>query len=803
MARKKYELKRSDLAWKCSKDTFPHKTTEEIESTLNIVGQERAVRAITLGLGIDHDGYNIFVTGLSGTGRMTTIRSMVSTIASKEPNPGDWVYVFNFEDQDQPLALHLDQGKGKRLQDEMSSLIRSLRSALPSLFTSEPYQQAKARLAERYRKMEKDAVTEYEKRISEKGFSLVQIQMGPVSKPDLLPVIDGKPVPAGELDDLLKQGAITREKMEELQKEYSELIEEMGGVYQHIKTIQAEFQDKLIKLQQNFVLPTIKELLSEMRAVFEGERVSKYLNDVQEDILSNLDLFVEEEKEKEKELINSIKDPFLRYRVNVVVDNSKSRGRPIVMETHPSYQNLFGTIERVALGKNQYHTDFTHISAGSLLQANGGYLVLNFMDLISEPGGVWTTLMRMLRHATLTISPVDTFSLINPIAMKPEPIPLKVKVILIGEKWAYTMAYQWDEDFKKIFKILAEFDREMTMNSENTAGFIHLMRKIIDEEELLHFSQSGVFALMEYASREAGRRDRLSTRFDHLADIMREANYWARQSRSKNITDRHVRQAVSSRDDRHRHVEDKIHENFMDEILMVSVTGKATGQINGLTVYDLGYHRFGAPAKLTAQVSLGQEGIVNIERESDMAGNVFTKGTMIITGYLRGVFTRHKPLSMHASLCFEQSYGGIDGDSASMAETCVLLSAIADIPLRQDLAITGSMNQMGVAQPIGGVNEKIEGFFRVCKQKGLSGTQGVIIPESNVRDLVLSQEVLESLDEGTFHIYAVDHVTQAAEILTGMRVGTPDRDGRYPRSTLYARVNDALQKMAREYKDFK
>lgn len=790
----KVHLSRKDLEIPNLLREFSFKTTEDIAPSSKIIGQPRALEALEVGLGVPHQGYNIFVTGLTGTGKMTTIHSMVMKRAAKEENPGDWVYVYNFDNPQEPQALHLGKGEGRKLAEWMGNLVESLTRSLPSILTSEHYQQAKIRLQKVYSEKEQKLIKHFEAQVTKEGFKLINLQIGGTTRPDLAVMVEETPYPLGGLEELVHQKKINPEDVKTYQRKYIHLMEEMGRVYQQIKSLHEEYQKKLEALQKQAITPTLEEWFQQAQQSFDSPDAHTYLASVKEDVLKQLDRFIDPPKKE--------KDPYLRYRVNVVVDNAQIEGKPVVVETNPTFANLFGVVERRGEGKDRYYTDFTMIRGGSLLKANGGYLVLNFTDVLRE-GGVWYQLLRTLRHNALTIQPVDYYAFVAPVTMKPEPIPLNLKVIMVGERWAYHMAYRWDEDFPKIFKVLAEFDHTMPLTQENIQDFLNLLRKIIQEEGLHHFDKPAVETLLKYAIRDAGARDKVSTRFDYIADLMREAHYWAKASGAKLIHADHIQKAYKSRLNRHRRLEDHYQELLEKQTLLLDVSGKKVGVVNGLTVYDLHYHRFGIPVRITARVSLGQEGIVNIEREADMAGNILNKGTLIMAGYLKANFTRNKPLSINATLCFEQSYGSIDGDSATLGEIYALLSAIGNLPVRQDIAVTGSMNQWGEVQPVGGINEKIEGFFEVCSRRGLTGEQGVIIPKANAQDLILHPEVLQAMEEEKFHLWAIERVEEGFELLTNMKVGKPLKAGGFSRGSAYDKVDKALKEMVETYKKYK
>ncbi len=799
MKKRNYEISYEDTQYKWDKSFFTFKSTTEIEPTKEIIGQERAVEAIKLGLGLEGMGYNIFVTGLSGTGRTTTIQMMVSKIASKQENPGDWCYVHNFEEPETPKVLHLPQGEGTKLSQSMDRLIETLKVLFPSVLSSETYQKATKELAEKFREREKKITYKYESELKEKNFTVVQVQSGLNMKPIPLPLVKGKVVDINELEKLKEEGVLTEKEKENIINDYNILTEKLDQTFKELKELQSDFEKQLKILRNNILKPILNQFFSDLKTQFPYEDVKKYLDEVQKNIIQHPEIFFEKKEEGDEKRKRS---PFWMYKVNVIVDNKATKGRPIIIEHHPTYLNLFGTIERNIQDRFTSQSDFTMIRAGSILKANGGYLVVNFNDLIQEPG-VWHALKRTLRNEKVYIYPEDSYFWAPPSPLRPEPIDLKVKVIVIGDQATYQLAYALDEDFKKIFKVLAEFDSSMDCTKENFYLFVQLLKKIIGEENLMDFTLDGVIKVAEYSMRLANKKDKLSTRFDAVADIMREANWWAKEEKRDMVSGKNVLKAIEEKNKRHSLHDDKIKEMIINDLINIETEGKKVGQVNGLTVYDLGYYEFGKPVKITANVALGQDSILSIERESEMAGNIFTKGSLIISGYLRHTFANNKIFPMQASLCFEQSYGEIEGDSASCAEFYALISAISNIPIRQDIAVTGSMNQKGLVQAVGGINEKIEGFYNLLKQKGLKGKEGVIIPKSNLQNLLLKEELVEDIKKGKFHIYAIEDIKEGIEILFERVAGKRNKRGLFPKNSVYGKVNEVIEESAKLLKKFK
>jgi ATP-dependent Lon protease len=604
---------------------------------------------------------------------------------------------------------------------------------------------------------------------------------------------------------MVEEGKFSKEDLEKLKGKQVELINELENIFKETRKSEKEIKEQLISLDNEVISPVVKDSISDIKEKFNYEKLHHYLDEIQEDILTNLNRFREKEEPTPSPLPGLVLpqsvDLFTEYQVNVLVDNSETKKIPIVAETTPNYRNLFGTIERVVDRSGIWKTDFTHIKAGSFLKANGGYLIFNALDALVEPG-VWPALKRTLKNQVMELQTYDPFYLFATSALKPEPIACNVKVIMIGDVYTYNILYNLDDDFKKIFKIKADFDSVMTKDTDKIHQYASFIRKICDEEKLRHFDKTGIAAVVEYGVRVTGRQKKLSTRFYLIADLLREANYWAEKDGSEVVKEEHVDKAVEKKVHRLNLVEEKIQEMIDDGTILIDSDGMVVGQVNGLSVYDLGDYMFGKPSRITVKTSMGKAGIINIEREAEMSGPTHNKGVYILSGYLRGKFAQDKPLTMSASICFEQSYSGVDGDSASSTEIYALLSSLSGLPLRQDIAVTGSVNQKGEIQPIGGVNEKIEGFFDVCKAKGLTGSQGVMIPHLNINDLMLRKDVVKAAKEKRFHIYPVKTIDQGIEILTGMEAGERQEDGHFKEGTVNDLVDKKLRDLGMKIKEF-
>jgi lon-related putative ATP-dependent protease len=793
-----------ELRWKCDPKSLEISDKRAARSFDKIIGQRRAVEAVRLGLEMDQPGYNIFVAGMSGTGRKTTIRRLLRDVQDLKFVPDDLCYVNNFRSPDQPMAVSLPAGKGKKLKADVDRLVENLTAGIPAVFDSEQYQEERKRVANVFNERRQAVIKEFEEKLQGRDFAMIQVQMGPFMKPDILPKIDGKPVPIEELESLVQQEKFEAAKLEEIKTTREEMAEEMVKAFKETKQIEQELQEALDKLDKGIITPIIHEQVAAIDAKYDNKKVSAYLRGMEEHIVTNLDRFRSQESEKEPGGFRdptAVIDPFLEFRVNVMVDNSETEGRPVIIETSPTYRNLFGTIERIIDRSGAWRTDFTKIKAGSFLRANGGFLVINAYDALVE-AGVWEALKRTLRNGKVEILTYDPFFNMFTGTLKPESIEINVKVVMIGESFIYYLLREQDVDFPKIFKVKAEFDTEMPRDEENIQEYVSFVRMVCRENKLSRFAKSGISALVEFGVRLAGWQNKLSTRFSVIADVMREADYWAKKAGAKTVVDKHVEKAVEAYNFRMGLVEDRIQERIEEGVLYIDTKGSAMGQINGLSVYNLGEYMFGIPSRITAQTSLGRAGVINIEREAAMSGPTHNKGVLILSGYLQGKFAQNKPLAMNASICFEQSYGGVDGDSASSTEIYAILSSLAEVPIRQDLAVTGSVNQWGKIQPIGGVNAKIEGFFRACKERGLTENQGVVIPKSNQRDLMLKSEVIEAVKDKKFHIYAVDTVEEGVELLMGMSAGERDAKGEYPEDTVFGKADRKLQHYAELIRDY-
>lgn len=780
------------LRWHCDPASLKVKTSDDIKPSREIIGQERALRALRVGLEMNHFGYNIFVTGISGTGRTTTIKRLLREFEKKEVELQDHCYVYNFKNPDMPLSLSLPAGQGKSLRDDMENLIDGLLRDIPALYESQRYQTARKAVVQHFQDRQKAILSDFEKKVKERGFELVQVQVGQLMRPDIAPVVGGNPTNIDQVEGMVEKGELKREEYDRLRETQDQLEKQMALVFRELRNIEKRVQDSLDDLDEKHIKPIVTESVDVLKATYNDPKVLHYLDDVHQNIVENLDRFrraqpsqlpAEEKREDED-------DEFVEFQVNVLVDNSETEHIPIIVETNPKYKNIFGTIERVQERGGIWRTDFTQIKAGALLRADGGYLVLNALDTLMEPW-VWQDMKRTLRTEKMEIHTYEQSFGMAPTGMKPQAIDLNVKVIIIGDSEIYQLLYYRDDDFKKIFKVRADFDVEMPKNADAVAKYLNFAKMVCDDEKLKIFDASALAKVVEFGVRLAGRQKKISTRFNIIADVLREANYWAKKEDAARVTAGHVETAIKERIYRVNLIEEKIQELVNDGTYMIDTEGTVVGQVNGLSVYDVGEHAFGKPSRITAKTSLGRAGIINIEREAELSGPTHNKGVAIISGYLRSKFAQDKPLIMSASITFEQSYGGVDGDSASSTEIYAILSSLSGIPLRQEIAVTGSVNQKGEIQPIGGVNLKIEGFYDSCNARGLTGTQGVMIPVQNIPDLMLREDVVEAVEKKKFSVYAITKIEEGIEILTGVNAGA-----------VFSRADGQLRRYADEWRRF-
>ncbi len=782
---KKNRIAVEDLKCSCDARDFNFNTTDEIEPfEEGIIGQDRAEQAMELGFRVKQDGYNIFITGLTGTGRTTYAKTLARKKSRKKDVPPDFCYVYNFKNSEEPKALSLPAGKGAQLKNDMQELIKELQEEIPKLFESEEYEKSKNELMSSYQESSNKLMQEFENKISKKGFVLQNTSQGLI------------PVPLDEEDNPIKQEdfqQMEEEQKKEIREQSQEIQNEMEQVMRKIRGIKTEAREELENLEKKVGLSVLQPIIDNLRYKYDkSQDIISYLDDVQQDIINNLDKFNDDNKDNKSPMSikSGNKDFFLRYQINLLVDNKELDGAPVIYEPNPTYYNLFGKIE--ARGQfGTFTTDFTMIKSGAVHRANGGYLILKTKDVLTKPFS-WETLKRILINQEIAVENIgEQYRTIPVITLKAEAIPVDIKIIMIGSPYIYQLLYNYDEEFKKLFKIKADFDTEMKRNQKNMDKFASFISCICKKEGIRHFTAEAVSQIIEYSCRLTGDTKKLSTRFNEIMELLYEANTMAELAKNEYVEKSNVLKAIAEKEKRSNLVEEKIQEMIVRGHILIDTDGKKAGQINGLSVYQTGHYSFGRPSRITAQTYLGRKGVINIEREAKMSGKIHNKAVLILSGYLGGKYAQDKPLTLSASLAFEQSYGGIEGDSASCAELIALLSAISGIPIRQDLAITGSLNQLGDVQPIGGVNEKIEGFFRVCKEMGLSGKQGVVIPVQNVDNLMLKQEILEAVKNNNFNIYNINNIDEAIELMMDKSV-----------EEIHFEVEKALKEFALEAKEY-
>ena len=798
------ELPFDRLRWRLDPPTLPFETTEDLEPLKEIIGQKRGVEAFRFGMGMDKPGYNVFVTGITGTGRMSTVRKLLEEISKKKGAvPDELCYVNNFKKPEAPILLRLKAGMGREFKKDARDFVETLKKEIPQLFESQDYLNRKKEVMEEYEKKGRDFFKGLDKKVREEGFALVDIQVGQIKRPEVMPLVDGKPVDIDQVEAMVEKGRFPGEEFEELKKKQARLRGEIDQIFLELRGLQREVQEDVEKMDRLMFTKVAREAAEPIREKYRSEEIDSYFNDMIEDMTENVQIFTRQTQQAipGMPIVLPEGDPFQPYQVNLLVDNAEQKGPPVIIESYPTYRNLFGSIERVVDRSGVWRTDFSKIGVGSFIKANGGYLVLNLLDALVEPG-VWPALKRSLKTKKMEIQTYDPFYLFTTTGLKPEPIDMDIKVAIISDEYLYHLLLAYDEDVKKIFKVRADFDTSMNKNEESIHQFAQFIKMKKDEDSLRPFDRSAVGALIEHAIRMAGRQEKISTSFPVITDLIREADYWAGQEKEAVTQERHVDKAIEARVYRSNMIEEHIQEMIDRGTLMIDLDGEVVGQVNGLAVYDLGDYMFGKPSRITASTSMGRSGIINIEREADLSGSTHNKGVLILSGYLRKKYAQDKPLNMSASIAFEQSYSGVDGDSASSTEIYALLSSLSGAPLKQSIAVTGSVNQKGEVQAIGGVNEKIEGFYDCCRKIGLTGRQGVMIPESNAKDLMVRKDVVEAVKQGKFHIYSVKSIDEGIEILTDKRAGEKQSDGIYPKGTINYLVDKKLRELAEGLKKF-
>jgi predicted ATP-dependent protease len=799
----KFEVAAEKLSWHCDLSLLPFTCTADMTPLGDFIGQERAMRAIQFGLGVNKPGFNIFVTGLTGTGKTSIIKSFLKKITSERVSPDreaafpeDWCYVYNFGDPDRPQVLQIRRGWGKRLKWDMEQLVLNLQREAKKMFESEDFARQRQTTIEEIQKKQQQMMEALMEEASKNGFTLRMTPSGIV----LLPTKEGKPMQESEYL------ALSAEDKKQLDEKRGEIEQKVEATLREGKKLERAINERLegVEVQAGQFLVRIP--MAELKEKYqEHPKVLSYLDAVREHILKNLGRFKGGEPGPTlpqmafTQMAEPPTDPFLPYRVNVFVDNGESQGPPIIVETNPTYHNLFGVVEKKTI-VGGYITDFTLIKAGSISRANGGYLVLYDRDVLSNVG-VWEALQRVIKNRELRIEePATFFGWAPPQGLRPEPIPTDTKVIMIGDPYLYRTLATVDPDFRETFKVKADFDIQIDRSKENIVAFACFISEYCSREGLRHFDASGVARVIEQCARVVEDQDKLSTRFSDMVDLLIESDYWAGKDNAGLVSERHVRRAIDEKTFRLNLIEKRLQELIAEGTLLVDVAGAEVGQVNGLAVYQMGDFTFGKPSRITAKTFMGRGGIVNIERESKLSGKSHDKGVLILSGYLGSKYAQERPFSLSASICFEQSYDGVDGDSASSTELYAILSSLSEVPLKQGIAVTGSVNQNGQVQAIGGVNYKIEGFFDVCRLKGLTGEQGVMVPTANLRNLMLRPDVVSAVKGGKFHIYSVSTIDEGIEVLTGITAGERDAKGRYPQDSVNGFVEKKLRRYAEELK---
>jgi len=786
-------LTASEVAFAVTAADFDFRTTADVAVTSDWIGQERALAALELGLRVNHAGFNIYVCGLSGTRREQTLADLLSKLTVDAPRPGDRVLVQNFQNRDRPKAFYLPAGQGKHLRKEMSELVEDLKRLLPETFRKETFEEEKEQLAERYGHEGEAIAKELQQRALEKGFLLQPHPQGGVIFIPLNRQAE-RPYEPEELR------ALSESAQEELRKNERELSREMKSLLRKQQALGRRLAREVKDAERRVAADVITPLIDEIRPAYESNRdVQQYLDQVRDHMLEHIDAFRETSAPPPTfpfpMFAAAGEDGFLDYEVNVLVDNSDVCGAPILVEPSPAYRNLFGAVERMVDPSGKLVTNFTRIKAGSLLRGHGGVVVINVVDALGE-ALVWRSLKRCLKSGELEIEAYDPFAFFATTTLKPEPIHISTRVVLTGPTELFQLLYFVDDEFRDIFKVRADFGHDVD-GADGRRSFVAQVARLATEEKMPPFDATAVARLVEIGARLVGDRRKLPSQWDEIADIMREAAFWCRKDGRDVVTDIQIERAAEQRMFRLNRVEERLRELIRDGVLLVDLDGQKIGQVNGLAVANVGGHEFGRPSRVTAAVSMGSQGIINIEREAQLSGHSHDKGVLIITGYLRDKYAQDFPLSLTASLCFEQSYSGIDGDSASSTELYALLSSLSRVPLRQDLGVTGSVNQWGEIQPIGGINEKIEGFFACCREIGLTGRQGVVLPIQNVDHLVLRRDVVDALRAGLFHLYPVRTIDEGMQVLTGVAMGDPGTPG-----TIHHRVAQRLRGLAEGLRQF-
>ena len=792
--RKVNELSYKDLKDVCNPNMIKFDKIKEVADTTNLVyGQDRGIKALEFGVNVDLKGYNLYLEGPTGVGKTMYTKKFLQTRAAKEKVPNDWCYIYNFNDPNEPIAVSLPAGQGKVFQETMDAFIRNIRKDIKKTFNNDEFEKEKKLIKQEFEEKKDSILVKLNDKTLKHGFQVKSAQNGIY----MMPVYEGKTIEEEEYEKL------PLEVKSEFESK-SQVVQEMiFDTLSELKIIENKADKKIEEWKANIALLTVNIHVNNVKANYKrNKKINNFLDNVKKDILKNVNAFMntENENDNKQQLPPQVRamqnnEPWLNYRVNLFVDNSNLEGAPVIMDSNYTFQNIFGKLEY----ENQYgimKTDFTMLKPGLLQKANGGYIIFQAKDLLSNPQCYENLKKVLLVKEVSSENNMEQRSSMMLVSLKPEPIPLDLKVIMIGNSEIYHTLLSMDDDFRKLFKIKVEFEEDAPKTDENIAKLVKFVRSYCEQEDLLDVDKEAMARIVEYASKLSGDKEKLSTQFSEIGQIVGEASTWAKLDKSKIVTQKYVQKAFDERIERIKKYDTKYSQMIKEGALLINTEGYKVGQINGLTVITIGDYSFGKPSKITANTYIGRQGIVNIEREVQMSGSTHSKGVMILTGYLGELFAQDKALSLNASICFEQLYGGVDGDSASSTEAYAILSSLSEMPINQSIAVTGSVNQKGEIQPIGGVNEKIEGFFQICKMRGLNGEHGVIIPIQNVRNLHLNDEVVDAVKNGLFHIYAISTIDEGIEILTGVPAGKKDKYGKFPAGTINYLANEKLTKYA-------
>ncbi len=784
------ELSYTQLKKECDPSSFKFKTTKELEPFTGVIGQARGIKALEFGINIDIKGYNIYMEGPTGIGKTIYARNYLNKAAKDKPVPDDWCYIYNFQNSNEPIAISLPAGTGKQFANDMDAFIMAVKSEIRSAFNNQDFEKEKEAIERDVEDKKVKLIEKLNKDAAKQGFEIKNTSTGIY----FLPMINGKTLSEDEfnaLDENTKNEFETRSI--EIQKQTIETMK-------RIKEIENKATEKMNSWQNNIALFAVTIQVNELRNKYKKfPKIQEFLKSIQNDILTNLNDFIIDEKEQQAPQMNPMmrhEKPWNKYKVNLFVDNSSLTGAPVIIDSNPSFYNLFGKLEY----ENSFgtmRTDFTLIKPGLIHKANGGYIVLQIRDLLTNPI-IWDAFKRVLRTKLIYVDTLKDYQM-NSVAiasLKPEPIPVNLKVVLIGPSNIYQQLLNVDEDFKKLFKVKVEFDEEAPRTDSNAFKIAQIIHNFCEKENAPHFNAGAVAKVIEYCSRMIENQNKLSTQLSDITELIGESCTWAKMDGAKTVTAEYVKKAINERIERINKYDQRLVDMIQNGTILIDTQGEKVGQINGLSIMRIGDYSFGKPAKITANTYIGKTGIVNIEREVSMSGTSHSKGVMILSAYIGEKFAQNAPLSLSASLCFEQMYSGVDGDSASSTELYALLSSLSELPIKQNIAVTGSVNQKGEIQPIGGVTDKIEGFFHICKLRGLTGDQGIIMPYQNIKNLNLCDEVIKSVKEGMFHIYPVKTIDEGIELLTGVPAGKKNKNGEYPAGSVNYLVNEKLKKYA-------